>query len=165
MDNEIKNNVPVWMLESESSTEQNDVVGSIVGGYIGAFRKRGFTQLEIGSLMTSAFLLPSEEVENRIDAVLSCAEQGEEENARRLCVYLAQKGSLFANNDTDPCEIIGILKEKYGKTAAFETLLTFPELLAVWKRSEVRELTENAENYRKAQKILEECAAVFPEIS
>lgn len=164
MDNEIKNNVPLWLLESESSTEQNDTVGNIVGGYIGAFRKRNFTQLEIGSLMTSAFLLTPEEVECRLDAVLSCAEPGEEESARRLCVYLAQKGSLFSNNDTDPCGIIEILKGKYGKTAAFETLLTFPQLLEVWKKAEVRELPQNAGDYREAQSILKECAQVFSEI-
>lgn len=165
MNSEIKNNVPSWMLESETApTEQNKEVDMIVAGYIGSFRKRGFSQLQIGSLMTSAFLLPLEEVEKRLDAVLSCAEDGDEESGRKLCVYLAQTGSLFSTEDTDPCEIIGILKEKYGKNAAFETLLTFPDILTSWKNSAVRDLPENEKFNLHAQKILSECASVFLEI-
>ena len=83
---------------------------------------------------------------------------------KNLCVFAVQKGGLFSTDDTDPCEIIEIIKNTYGKTAAFETLLTFPQILLLWKKSEVRDLPENKECKEKAEKILYECASVFPEI-
>lgn len=158
------NNIPQWMIDSKTDiTEQNDEVGLIVAGYIGAFRKRGFTEKQIGSMLSSAFLLPLEEVEKRIDAVLTCGSE-DSEDIKNLCVFAVQKGGLFSTDDTDPCEIIEIIKNKYGKTAAFETLLTFPQILSLWKKSEVRDLPENKECKEKAEKILYECASVFPEI-
>ena len=58
------NNVPQWMLDSTTApTEQNKEVDLIVAGFIGAFRKRGFTQQQMGILKTSAFLLSLAEVE------------------------------------------------------------------------------------------------------
>ncbi len=158
------NNVPQWMIDSKTDiTEQNDEVGLIVAGYIGAFRKRGFTQNQMGIMLSKAFLLPLEEVEKRIDAVLSC-DSGESENIKNLCVFAVQNGGLFSGDDTDPCEIIEIIKNKYGKTAAFETLLTFPQILSLWKKGEVRDLPENREFKEKAEKILYECGSVFAEI-
>ena len=158
------NNIPQWMIDSKTDiTEQNDEVGLIVAGYIGAFRKRGFTEKQIGSMLSSAFLLPLEEVEKRIDAVLTCGSE-DSEDIKNLCVFAVQKGGLFSTDDTDPCEIIEIIKNTYGKTAAFETLLTFPQILLLWKKSEVRDLPENKECKEKAEKILYECASVFPEI-
>ncbi len=158
------NNIPQWIIDSKTDiTEQNDEVGLIVAGYIGAFRKRGFTQKQMGIMLSKAFLLPVEEAEKRIDAVLSCGDDGEE-NIKNLCVFAVEKGGLFSTDDTDPCEIIEILKSKYGKTAAFETLLTFPQILSLWKKSEVRDLPENNEYKEKSEKILYECASVFPEI-
>lgn len=158
------NNIPQWMIDSKTDiTEQNDEVGLIVAGYIGAFRKRGFSEKQIGSMLSSAFLLPLEEVEKRIDAVLTCGSE-DSEDIKNLCVFAVQKGGLFSTDDTDPCEIIEIIKNTYGKTAAFETLLTFPQILLLWKKSEVRDLPENKECKEKAEKILYECASVFPEI-
>ncbi len=157
------NNIPQWMIDSKTDmTEQNDEVGLIVAGYIGAFRKRGFTEKQIGSMLSSAFLLPLEEVEKRIDAVLTCGSE-DSEDIKNLCVFAVQKGGLFSTDDTDPCEIIEFIKNTYGKTAAFETLLTFPQILLLWKKSEVRDLPENKECKEKAEKILYECASVFPE--
>lgn len=157
-------NVPEWIKDSKTDiTEQNDEVGLIVAGYIGAFRKRGFSQSQIGIMLPTAFLLSLEETEKRIDAVLSCGVDGEED-IKNLCVFAVQKGGLFSNDDTDPCEIIELLKNKYGKTAAFETLLTFPQILSLWKNEKVRDLPENKENKQKCEKILYECASVFPEI-
>lgn len=130
MNSEMKNQVPQWMAESKTAaTEQNDEVGLIVAEYIGGFRKRGFSESHIAQLLAKAFLLPAEEVFKRVDAVLSCGGEGEEENARNLCVYVTDKGGLFFAEDTDPCEIIENLKSKYGQAAAFETLLEFPEIL------------------------------------
>ena len=158
------NNIPQWMIDSKTDiTEQNDEVGLIVAGYIGAFRKRGFSEKQIGSMLSSAFLLPLEEVEKRIDAVLTCGSE-DSEDIKNLCVFAVQKGGLFSTDDTDPCEIIEIIKNTYGKTAAFETLLTFPQILLLWKKSEVRDLPENKECKEKAEKILYECVSVFPEI-
>lgn len=157
-------NVPEWIKDSKTDiTEQNDEVGLIVAGYIGAFRKRGFSQNQIGIMLPTAFLLSLEETEKRIDAVLSCGVDGEED-IKNLCVFAVQKGGLFSTDDTDPCEIIELLKNKYGKTAAFETLLTFPQILSLWKNEKVRDLPENKENKQKCEKILYECASVFPEI-
>ena len=158
------NNIPQWMIDSKTDmTEQNDEVGLIVAGYIGAFRKRGFSEKQIGSMLSSAFLLPLEEVEKRIDAVLTCGLE-DSEDIKNLCVFAVQKGGLFSTDDTDPCEIIEIIKNTYGKTAAFETFLTFPQILLLWKKSEVRDLPENKECKEKAEKILYECASVYPEI-
>ncbi len=155
-------NIPKWMIDSTtSSTEQNNEVGNIVACYIGAFNKRKFTQKQMGCFMAQAFLLPLEVVEKRLDAVLSCGEEGEEENARNLCVYLAQKGELLAGENTDPCEIIELLKSTYGKTAAFETLLTFPRLLSYWKKADVRDLPRYAKEKAESEKILKECSSVF----
>ena len=157
-------NVPEWIKDSKTDiTEQNDEVGLIVAGYIGAFRKRGFSQSQIGIMLPTAFLLSLEETEERIDAVLSCGVDSEEE-IKNLCVFAVQKGGLFSTDDTDPCEIIKLLKNKYGKTAAFETLLAFPQILSFWKNEKVRDLPENEENKQKCEKILYECASVFPEI-
>jgi hypothetical protein len=151
------------MLDSTTApTEQNKEVDMIVAGFIGAFRKRGFDQQHIGILMTAAFLLSLEEVEKRIDAVLSCAEEGNEESCRKLCAYLAQQGVLFSTEDTDPCEIIEILKNAYGKEAAFETLLTFPKLLLVWKRADVRDDERYIEEKTRADIILHEVSSTFP---
>ena len=159
----MNNNIPQWMLDSKTAPdEQNKEVDLIVADYIGAFRKRGFTQQQMGILMTSAFLLQSDEVERRLDAVLSCAEN--EDEGRNLCTYLVQKGYLFAQDNADPCEIISIIMEKYGKEAAFETMLTFGQLLSLWKNEFVRD----NENYKKeksqVEKILHEVSSVFPEI-
>ena len=73
-------------------------------------------------------------------------------------------GFLFSDDNSDPCEIIEFLKTKYGKKAAFETILEFPDILSVWKNEKVRD----GEKYRKeklrAEEILREVAAAFPEI-
>ncbi len=159
------NNVPQWMIDSKTAiTEQNDEVGLIVAKYIGFFRKTGFTEKQIGIMLTSAFLLDLSEVEKRIEAVLSCCEEGKEDKARELCAFLASKGTLFDNADTDPCEIIEYIKNKYGDAAAFETLLTFPQLLSVWKIESVRDNEEYKRDKAKAEIILSEVASVFPEI-
>ncbi len=158
-------NVPQWIIESKTDiTEQNDEVGLIVAGYIGAFRKRGFMQNQMGIMLTSAFLLPLEEVEKRIDAVLSCAFNTDDESIRNLCAFAVEKGGLFSTDNTDPCEIIEILKKKYGKEATVDTILTFPEILCLWKKSEVRDLPENKREKEKIEKILYECSCVFPEL-
>ncbi len=157
-------NVPQWIKDSKTDiSEQNDEVGLIVAGYIGAFVKRGFTQQEMGSLMASAFLLPLNEVEKRVDSVLSLSD--DKERVKKLCVFCVQKGELFSVEDTDPCEIIEIIKERYGNEAAIETLVNFPEVLYVWKNSAVRDLPENEKFKQKSDFILGECASVFPEIS
>lgn len=163
--NENFGNVPRWIVNSKTKTsEQNNEVGAIVADYIGAFRKRKFTEKQIGSLMTSAFLLPVAEVEKRLDAVLSCADAGEEENAKNLCAFLGGGGHLFSYDSSDPCEIIEILKNKYGKAAAFETMLTFPDILSAWKNQTVRENDEYKNEKERAQLILNEVSSVFPEI-
>lgn len=159
------NFVPQWILDSTTAPDEvNKDVDKIVGGYVASFMKRGFSQQEIGILMVQAFTLPLEEVEKRIDSVLSCGEKGEEDGARRLCVYAVSKGFLFAKEDSDPCEIVEIIKSKYGKKAAFETILTFPEILSVWKNESVRETEKYKNEKQKAEYILNEVANVFPEI-
>ena len=159
-----KNNVPQWLSDSKTSiTEQNDEVGLIVAGYIGFFRKMGFSQNDMGLMLSSAFLLDLPEVEKRINAVFSCGE-AENDKVKELCVFLASRGALFNNEDSDPCEIIEIIKEKYGNVAAFETLLTFPEILSVWKKANIRDNDEYKSDKLKAEAILKEVASVFPEI-
>ncbi len=156
-------NIPQWIKDSKTDiSEQNDEVGLIVAGYIGAFVKRGFTQQEMGSLMASAFLLPLEMVEKRVDAVLSLTD--DKEKGKKLCIFCVQKGELFSVENTNPCEIIDILRGKYGNEAVIETLLSFPEILYVWKNSAIRELPENEKNRKCAEFILGECASVFSEI-
>ena len=163
MNNE--NFVPQWILDSETAPDEvNKDADKIVGGYVASFMKRGFTQKEIGCLLVQAFTLPLEEVEKRIDSVLSCGEAGEEESARKLCAFAASKGYLFSGDESDPCEIIELLKSKYGKKAAFETILTFPEILSVWKNERVREKEQYKDEKKKAEYILSEVAGVFPEM-
>lgn len=155
-------NVPQWILDSKTDiTEQNDEVGLIVAGYIGAFNKRGFSQKQIGCMLSFAFLLDVKEVEKRLDALLDC---GEGEAIKNLCAFAVEKGGLFSIDGNAPCEIIEILKNRYGKNAVIETVLTFPQILSLWKRADLRDLPENNEAKIKAEAILKECASVFPEI-
>ncbi len=157
--------VPQWILDSTTAPhEVNKDVDKIVGGYVTTFMKKGFSQKDIGCLMVQAFTLPLEEIEKRVDCVLSCSEKGEEESARKLCVFAASKGFLFSGDESDPCEIIDILKSKYGKKAAFETILTFPEILSVWKNENVRETEKYSKEKQRAEYILKEVVSVFPEV-
>ena len=163
MNNE--NFVPQWILDSTTAPDEvNKDVDKIVGGYVASFMKRGFSQKDIGCLMVQAFTLPMEEVEERIDCILSCGDEGEEESARKLCVFAASKGFLFSGEESDPCEIIELIKNKYGKKAAFETILTFPEILSVWKNADVRESEKYQKEKLQAEYILNEVASVFTEI-
>ncbi len=158
-----KNFVPQWILDSKTAPDEvNKDVDRIVGSYVTTFTKRGFSQKQIGCLMVQAFTLPLEEVEKRIDAVLSCVAENEWEQAKNLCVFVASKGYLFCDNSS-PCEIIEIIKSKYGNTAAFETMLTFPEILSLWKKSDIREKEEFIKDKEKAEFILKEVASVFSE--
>ena len=160
-----ENFVPQWILDSTTAPDEvNKDVDKIVGGYVASFMKRGFSQNDIGCLMVQAFMLPLEEIEKRIDSVLSCGEKGEEESARKLCVFAASNGFLFSADESDPCEIIEIIKNKYGNKAAFETVLTFPEILSVWKNENVRDIEKYKEEKQKAEYILKEVASVFPEL-
>ncbi len=160
-----ENFVPQWILDSTTAPDEvNKDVDKIVGGYVASFMKRGFSQKDIGCLMVQAFMLPLEEIEKRIDSVLSCGEKGEEESARKLCVFGASNGFLFSADESDPCEIIEIIKNKYGNKAAFETVLTFPEILSVWKNENVRDIEKYKEEKQKAEYILKEVASVFPEL-
>ena len=160
-----ENFVPQWILDSTTAPhEVNKEADKIVGGYVSALMKRGFSQKEIGILMVQAFTLPLSEVEKRVDAILSCAEEGEEESARRLSAFAVSKGHLFSGDESDPCGIIELLKERYGKKAAFETILTFPEILSVWKNVNVREMEKYKAEKLKAEHILNEVASVFPEL-
>ena len=160
-----ENFVPQWILDSTTAPyEVNKDVDKIVGGYVASFMKRGFSQKEIGCRMVQAFTLPLEEIERRIDTLLSCGEEGEEESARKLCAFAASKGFLFSGDESNPCEIIELLKTKYGKKAAFETILTFPEILSVWKNENVRESEKYKKEKQQAENILNEVASVFPEI-
>jgi hypothetical protein len=163
MNNE--NFVPQWILDSETAPhEVNKDVDKIVGGYVATFMKRGFSQKDIGCLMVQAFSLPLAEIEKRIDCVLSCGEEGEEESARKLCIFAASKGFLFSDEESDPCGIIELLKTKYGKKAAFETILAFPEILSVWKKESARETETYSKEKQKSEYILNEVASVFPEL-
>lgn len=160
-----ENFVPQWILDSTTSPDEvNKDVDKIVGGYVASFMKRGFSQKDIGCLMVQAFTLPLKEIEKRIDCVLSCGEEGEEASARKLCIFAASKGFLFSGDESDPCDIIELLKAKYGKKAAFETILTFPEILSVWKNENERETEKYIEEKQKAEYILKEVASVFPEL-
>ncbi|MBE6796255.1 MAG: hypothetical protein E7533_06710 [Ruminococcaceae bacterium] len=160
-----ENFVPQWILESTTAPhEVNKDVDKIVGSYVAAFMKRGFSQKDIGCLMVQAFTQPLEEVEKRIDCLLSCGEKSEVESAKKLCVFAASKGFLFAGDESDPCEVISFLKTKYGNKAAFETVLTYPEILSVWKKADVRENEKYKAEKQKAEYILNEVASVFPEI-
>lgn len=157
--------VPQWILDSKTAPDEvNKDVDKIVGGYVASFMKRGFSQKDIGCLMVQAFTLRLAEVEKRIDCVLSCGEQGEEESARKLCVFTASKGFLFSGDESAPCDIIELIKNKYGKKAAFETILTFPEILSVWKKADVRESEKYSKEKQQAEYILNEVASVFPEL-
>lgn len=160
-----ENFVPQWILNSTTAPDEvNKTADKIVGGYVASFMKRGFSQKEIGSLLVAAFTLPLPEMEKRVDAVLSCGEKGEEESARKLCVFTASKGFLFSGDESAPCEIIELIKNNYGKKAAFETILTFPEILSVWKKADVRGTEKYREEKQKAEYILKEVASVFPEL-
>ena len=163
MNNE--NFVPQWILDSTTAPDEvNKDVDKIVGGYVASFMKRGFTQGEIGELLVPAFTLPLEEVEKRIDCVLSCGESPKNEQMRILCARLASRGFLFSNDNNDPCEIVELIKYKYGNGVVFETLLVFPEILSVWKRADVRENEEFKNDKKQAEFILKEIASIFPEI-
>ena len=160
-----KNFVPQWILDSETAPyEVNKDVDKIVGDYVTSFMKRGFSQKDIGCLMVQAFTLPLEKIEKRIDCVLSCGEKGEEESARKLCIFAASKGFLFSGDESDPCEIIELIKNKYGKKAAFETILAFPEILSVWKKESARETEKYSKEKQKSEYILNEVASAFPEL-
>ena len=160
-----ENFVPQWILDSETAPhEVNKDVDKIVGGYVASFMKRGFSQKDIGCLMVQAFTLPLAEIEKRIDCVLSCSEKVEEESARKLCIFAASKGFLFSGDESAPCEIIELIKNKYGKKAAFETVLAFPEILSVWKKESARETEKYSKERLKAEYILKEVASVFPEL-
>ena len=90
------NNIPQWMIDSKTDiTEQNDEVGLIVAGYIGAFRKRGFSEKQIGSMLSSAFLLSLEEVEKRIDAVLTCDSEDSEDKEDALGILFFSSAHCF----------------------------------------------------------------------
>ncbi len=106
-------NVPDWILTSTTGIEkQNDEVGLIVAGFIGAFRKRKFTESEIGLMLAPAFLLPLEEMQRRIDAVLSIADG---DQGRELCVFAVTECGLFDNSISDITPITEALKEMYNK--------------------------------------------------
>jgi hypothetical protein len=157
-----KNNVPQWILESKTGIEeQNDEVGLIVAGFIGAFVKRGFDQKEIGMLMAQAFLLPLEEVEKRVDAILSCDENADAQTARNLCIYTVQSGALFDNDNSDPCDIIELVKTMYGGEFAFEAFLTYPELLRLWKKKAVRNSSQYQKEKQEADGLLDELERVY----
>ncbi len=155
-------NVPQWIMDSKTGAEkQNDEVGLIVASFIGAFNKRGFEQKEIGIMMAQAFLLPLDEVERRIDAILSCDENADSDSAKKLCLYTVQKGCLFSTEETDPCDLITLLKAMYGGEFAFESLLVYPELLKLWKKKSVRNLPEYAEEKKQADIIFDEIERIY----
>ena len=86
-------NVPQWILDSTTGiNEQNDEVGLVVAGYIGAFMKRGFTQADIGIALSKAFLLPVQEVEARLD---------ERSEDSELFVLVNQLREMLRQNTTD----------------------------------------------------------------
>lgn len=155
-------NVPQWILDSSTGIEQqNDAVGLIVADFIGAFRRRGFNQNEIGMVMAQAFLLSLEEVEKRMDAVLSCDEGADSQTAKNLCIYTIQKECLFDNNHSDPCGLIELLKTMYGGSFTFEAILTYPELLRLYKEKSVRNSSEYATEKAELDSILDELERVY----
>ncbi len=155
-------NVPQWILESTTGiNEQNDEVGLVVAGYIGAFMKRGFTQGDIGIALPKAFLLPVEEVEKRLDAILTCSTEVDAATARRMCLFTIQQGYLFDNDNSDPCGVIELIKVLYGGEFAFEALLQYPQLLMLYKKKAVRNTAEYASQKQKADEILDELERVF----
>ena len=154
---------PQWLIDSETApTEVNEEVGSIVGGYVEALRKRGFSQRLMGIVLMKTFGSDLAEAEKRIDCILSCVDEGEEEKGRALCAKVCLERTEVFKSDTDPCEIIGFLKDTYGKQAAYETINTFPEILSCWKRADVRDEERYKEDKEKAEYILNEVASVFP---
>ena len=156
------NFVPQWILDSKTAPDEvNKEVDKIVGAYVAAFMKRGFSQSEIGEILVPAFTIPLEEVEKRIDCVLSC---GGNEQMRILCARMASRGILFSDDNNDPCEIIEFIKEKYGESVVLETLLVFPEILSVWKKADVRDNEEYKNDKKQAEFILDAIADTFPEI-
>lgn len=157
-----KNNVPQWILDSKTGIEQqNDEVGLVVAGYIGAFRKRGFSQGDMGAMLSKAFLLSVEEVEKRVDAMLELDASIESETARRMCVYAVQSDCLFDNDNSDPCGAVELIKVLYGGEFAFEALLQYPQLLKLYKKKEVRNLPEYSAQKAEADVILDELERVF----
>lgn len=156
------NNVPQWIIDSKTGIDkQDDAAGLIVASFIGAFRKRGFNQKEIGIMMAAAFLLPLEEVERRIDAILTCDEAADKETAKNLCLYTVQKGCLFNTDNSDPCDLIRLLQAMYGGSFAFESLLVYPELLKLWKKKSVRNSPEYVYEKTQADKILDEIERIY----
>lgn len=155
-----ENNVPQWILNSSTGIEkQNDEVGLIVAKFIGSFRKRGFEEKEIGIMMAQAFLLPLEEVERRVDAILSCGDNIEE--CKRLCLYTAQEGYLFDNNKSDPCGVVELLKAMYGKEFAFEAILSYPSVLSLYKEKSVRDSQEYLKEKAELNNLLDEFERVY----
>lgn len=157
-----KNNVPQFILDSKTGIEQqDDEAGLVVAGYIGAFRKRGFSQGDMGIMLSKAFLLPVEEVEKRIDAILALDPSVDEETARRMCIYTVQSDCLFDNDNSDPCGAIELVKVMYGGEFAFEALLHYPQLLKLYKKKSVRNLPEYSVQKVEAEAILDELERVF----
>ena len=155
-------NVPEWILNSTTGIEeQNDEVGLVVAGYIGAFMKRGFTQSDIGIVLSKAFLLPVEEVEVRLDAILKCAKEVDDATARRMCLYTIQQGYLFDNDNSDPCGLVELLKVLYGGEFTFEALLQYPQLLMLYKKKSVRNSSEYVAQKQQADQILDELERVY----
>lgn len=155
-------NVPQWILDSTTGIEeQNDEVGLVVAGYIGAFMKRGFTQGDIGIALSKAFLLSVEEVEARLDAILNCSSQVDSATARRMCLFTIQQGYLFDNDNSDPCGIVELLKVLYGGEFTFEALLQYPQLLMLYKKKDVRNSPQYAAQKKEADAILDELERVY----
>lgn len=153
-------NVPQWILESSTGGEQqNDEVGTVISEFIGAFRKRGFEEKDIGIMMAQAFLLPVEEVERRLDALLSCGDNIDE--CKRLCLYTIQKGCLFDNNKSDPCGIIELLTAMYGKEFTFEAILSYPSVLRLYKGKSVRNSEEYSKENEELNSLLDEFERVY----
>lgn len=157
-----KNKVPQWILDSKTGIEQqNDEVGLVVAGYIGAFRKRGFSQGDMGIMLSKAFLLPVEEIEKRIDAILELDSSVDSDTARRMCVYAVQSDCLFDNDNSDPCGAVELIKVMYGGEFAFEALLEYPQLLKLYKKKSVRSMPEYSLQKKEAEAILDELERVY----
>lgn len=157
-----KNNVPQFILNSKTGIEQqDDEAGLVVAGYIGAFRKRGFSQGDMGIMLSKAFLLTVEEVEKRIDAILTLDPSVDEETARRMCIYAVQSDCLFDNDNSDPCGAIELVKVMYGGEFAFDALLHYPQLLRLYKKKSVRNSPEYSVQKAESEAILDELERVF----